>query len=55
MKVAFHIFLFMATVVDLPMYAGFIITGNYVLKAYAFHKLGSASLFSSISLTIADW
>lgn len=40
---------------DLPMYIAFVLTGDYTLVTYSFHKFSSALLFSAYSMTIYDW
>jgi len=37
------------------MYVGFIMTGNYMIITYCFHKFESFSLFFAYSITIYDW
>ena len=54
-KLAFHILLFLATVVDIPLYITFITEQKYTLTSYSFHKFSSAFLFAAFSITISDW
>lgn len=54
-KLAFHLFLLFATVVDIPLYAAFITEHEYTLTTYSFHKFSSAFLFAAFSITISDW
>ena len=44
-----------AVACDIPMYIAFVITGNYTLVTYSFHKFNSALLFAAYSMTIYDW
>ena len=54
-KFAFHTLLVLTTACDLPLYIGFVATGNYVVIPYAFHKWESALLFAAYSITIYNW
>lgn len=54
-KFAFHIFLLLAVLVDIPMYAEFIQHEDYTLVTYSFHKFESAFLFAAFSITVNDW
>eukprot|EP01038_Epipyxis_sp_PR26KG_P006607 gene6607-9074_t len=54
-KLIFHACLILTTVSDIPMYCGFIATGNYTLESYSFHKFETAFLFAAFSITIHDW
>lgn len=54
-KLVFHIFLLLASVVDLPYYFSLAVYGNFSLVPYSFHKLESAFLFAALSITISDW
>lgn len=54
-KLAFHLFLLFATVVDIPLYVAFITEHEYTLTTYSFHKFSSAFLFAAFSITLSDW
>ena len=54
-KLIFYIALWLASVLDIPMYVGFVLTGNYMIITYCFHKFESFSLFFAYSITIYDW
>ena len=54
-KLLFHIFLILASAVDIPMYVEFIVAKDYTLTSYSFHKFSSAFLFAAFSITISDW
>ena len=51
----FHLLLYFAVITDLPLYAFFIISGQYEARAYAFHKFQTPLFFVTFSLTIKDW
>ena len=54
-KLAFYLLLYLASLLDIPLYVGFIVTGNYMIATYSFHKFESFSLFLAYSITIYDW
>jgi len=54
-KLLFYILLYLASLLDIPLYVGFILTGNYMISTYCFHKFVSFSLFLAYSITIYDW
>jgi hypothetical protein len=54
-SVIFHIILIAAVAVDIPMYISLLLTNEYSLVTYSFHKFSSALLFVGYSLTIYDW
>ena len=54
-KLLLHVLLLLGTAVDLPMYVSFIVTGDYEVATYAFHKLEVAFIFTAYSMTITDW
>lgn len=54
-KLAFHVCLFFAAAVDIPLYVEFILEHKYTLTSYSFHKFSSAFLFAAFSITISDW
>lgn len=54
-KIMFFIFLILTTLTDFPMYISFIVTDDYNVTAYAFHKYENFFLFGAYSITLWDW
>lgn len=54
-KFIFHLLLILTSISDIPLYIGFITTGEYTLVTYSFHKFASTFLFAALSVTISDW
>lgn len=54
-KRVFFFSLFFSSICDLPMYLSFIISGEYSIATFAFHKFQGCSLFVAYTITILDW
>ncbi len=54
-KLAFYLCLCASVLSDIPMYIGFVLTQDYVLDLYAWHKFTVSLLFTAYSIMISDW
>jgi hypothetical protein len=47
--------LLVTSVCNIPLYASFMVRGDYTIAAYSFHKFEAAAIFGAYSLVINDW